>query len=249
VPRVYSNDWPYGRFERYLIHQGLPFDHAPSWWEAPPGQAFERRADTYARLGRAMLSHGKRDAASRMLIRALGVGGGPLTEELGSLLAMFSRRSELEHEEALSRDWDGEDSHFAAGLGPLVLPRNLSPKDQERVRREYGEAIRNLNARHWILALRALREWPMAWVTEMGPDVRLVLGYLLYKADLVDDAVEHLDELLDSPEYLQQHPGALYYLARSQFGNGDPRNGVTHMAQYLKLRDEPQAAPAKVLTP
>lgn len=247
VPRMYSNDWPYGRFERYLINHGLPFDRAPAFWTAPPGQEFERRADTYARLGRAMLAHGKRDAASRLLIRALAVGGGPETETLASLLAMFSKRSERDHEEALSRDWDGDDSHFAAGLGPLVLPGGLSEKDSERIRREYGEALKNLNARRWILGLRALREWPMTWVTQMGPDIRLLLGYLLYKADLVDDAIDHLEELLDDPEYLQQHPGALYYLARAQFGNGDPRHAVQNMARYLKLRDEPFLPPASPL--
>jgi hypothetical protein len=52
----------------------------------------------------------------------------------------------------------------------------------------------------------------MQWVNQMGPDLRLLLGYMLYKADLVDDATEHLTELLDNPKYLQQHPGALYYL-------------------------------------
>lgn len=247
VPRMYSNDWPYGRFERYLTNHGLPFDRAPAFWTAPPGQEFERRADTYARLGRAMLAHGKRDAASRLLIRALAVGGGPETETLASLLAMFSKRPELDHEEALSRDWDGDDSHFAAGLGPLVLPGGLSEKDNQRIRREYGEALKNLNARRWILGLRALREWPMTWVTQMGPDIRLVLGYLLYKSDLVDDAIEHLEELLDDPEYLQQHPGALYYLARAQFSNGDPRHAVANMARYLKLRDEPFLPPASPL--
>ena len=139
-------------------------------------------------------------------------------------------------------------SHFAAGLGPLVLPQSLegslSTAEKERIRREYGEAIRNLNARRWVLGLRALREWPMAWVTQLGPDVRLVLGYLLYKADLIDDAVEHLEELLDDPAYLQKHPAALYYLARAEFNNGEPRRAVEHMARYLKMRDAPEAAPA-----
>ncbi len=237
VPRVHSNDWPYGRFERYLTQHGLPFDRAPSWWEAAPGQQFERRGDTYARLGRAMLTHGKRDAASRLLIRALGVGGGAASEELASLLAMFSKRSELDHEESLSRDWDGEDSHFTAGLGPLIMPVALSEKERQRVQREYAEALRNLNERHWILALRSMREWPMSWVLHMGPDVRLVLGYLLYKADLVDDAIEHLEELEDNTEYLQKHPATLYYLARSEFHNGAPRRATEHMARYLKLRD------------
>jgi hypothetical protein len=155
---------------------------------------------------------------------------------------MFSKRGDYDHEEALSRDWDGEDDHFAAGLGPLVLPKGLSDKDQERIKREYGEAIRNLNARRWILALRALRDWPMAWVTQMGPDIRLVLGYLLYKADLPDDAIDHLEELQDEEAYLQKHPGALYYLARAQFSNGDPRHAVQNMVQYLKLRDDAAAA-------
>ena len=95
--------------------------------------------------------------------------------------------------------------------------------------------------------LRALREWPMSWVAQLGPDIRLVLGYLLYKADLVDDAIDHLEELQDEPEYLQQHPGALYYLARAQFSNGDPRHAVENMARYLKLRDEPFVPPASPL--
>jgi spermidine synthase len=242
IPKVYSNEWPYGHFERYLTHHGLPFDAPPSWWKEEAGLPFERRSVVYARLGRAMLSHAKRDAAARLYVRSMGIGGGAEADELGKLLTMFTQRDAGEHEESLSRDWDGQDEHFAQGLGPLVVPPDVSPADAVRIKKEYATALQGLIERRWIFGLRALREWPMQWVNQMGPDLRLLLGYMLYKADLVDDATEHLTELLDNPKYLQQHPGALYYLARSEFVNGEPRRAVVHMTEYLRLRDE-QVAP------
>lgn len=235
MPRVYSAEWPYGRFERYLSGHGET-------------RGTPRRSDFYARLGRALLRHGKRDAANRLLTRSLGLGGGidggdsPASDRLARLLTLFDRRNIAEHEEPLSRDWDGDDSHFTAGLAELTLPKGLTAAELQKIRRDYDTAIRNLNQQRFLEALRALRDWPMGWVSEMGPDIRLILGYLLYKTDLLDDARDHLEVVADNPEYtdwLRKHPGALYYLARSEYMDGDPQTAVEHMERFLLLRDAP----------
>lgn len=70
----------------------------------------------------------------------------------------------------------------------------------------------------------------------MGPNVRLLLGYLLYKADLTDEALDHLVELIDDESYLDRHPGVFYYLSRAQMVSGKPRQAVRNMEKYLQLR-------------
>ena len=230
VPKIYSAAWPYGRFERYLVNHGTPLDLT-----AAAAAAAEPRGEVYGRLGTALLSHGKRDAAGRLLVRALAVPHGAAAEHLRQLLMLFIRRDVAEHEEPLSRDWDGDDDHFAAGL-TLTVPAGLGDADAARVRKEFATALRELEKRRWVHALRELREWPMSWIDQMGPDVRLVLGYLLYKLDMVDNAVDHLSAAVAETDWLARHPAALYYLARAEYENGDPRASVRHMERYLEVR-------------
>ncbi|MFO0574317.1 MAG: fused MFS/spermidine synthase [Polyangia bacterium] len=250
VPRVHSNEWLYGRFERYLVHQGLPFDQTPAWLadekSDPPGPLdVPRRADFYAELGRAMLAHGKKDAARRMYVHTLATGAGTKSDHLGELLVLFAKRDPGEHEEPLVPGWDGLDESFGKSIGAVQIPAGLSAEQAKKIREEYQIAVRSLVGKKWIVGLRALRDWPMAWIEQMGPDVRLVIGYLLYKADLVDNAVDHLEALLNDASYIEQHPGALYYLARSEFQNGEPRRAIAHMEAYLELRKKDEAAQAE----
>lgn len=150
---------------------------------------------------------------------------------------MFGPRSSTEHEEPLSQSWDGTDEHFADALGMPTLPVGLTAAQQAQILRQWEAARRHLGQRQFILALRELREWPMKWVTQMGPNVRLLLGYLLYKADLTDEALDHLAELVDDDSYLDRHPGVFYYLSRAQMVSGKPRQAVRNMEQYLRLRE------------
>jgi spermidine synthase len=249
VPRVHSNEWLYGRFERYLVHQGLPFDQPPAWLSDeksdPPGPLdVPRRADFYADLGRAMLAHGKKDAARRMYVHTLATGGGKKSDHLGQLLVLFAKRDPGEHEEPLAPGWDGLDESFGKSIGPVQIPAGLSAEQANKIREQYQIAVRSLVEKKWIVGLRALRDWPMAWIDQMGLDVRLVIGYLLYKADLVDNAVDHLEALLSDAGYVEQHPGALYYLSRSEFQNGEPRRAIVHMEAYMELRQKNEAANA-----
>ncbi len=235
TPRVYGNEWPYGRFERYLSNF------------VPTGeQSAMQREAVYSRLGKALLRHGRRDAAGRLLFRALGVGGGVdggSTAEgvrLARLLSLFDRRNVAEQEEPLVRNWDGDDSHFSAGLGNPQIAANTTPAERQRIERDYAAALAAIDTQQFTQGLRALRDWPMRWVESMGPNVRLVLGYLLYKTELFDDARDHLEVVADDPQYaswLRQHPSALYYLARSEYIEAAPQSAVEHMERYIELRD------------
>lgn len=232
VPRVHSDDWIYGRFERYLVGHGSPFDKPPTWLGDDGGLV--RRADVYAALGRALLMRGKRKAAARLLNRSLGIGGGREADELMQLLTLFGPREAGEHEEPLSDAWDGSDQHFADDLGTPTIPLGLSAQEQATILRQWNDAKGYLGKREFVPALRELRDWPMKWIDQMGPTVRLLLGYLLYKADLAPEALDHLAELSDEEEYLKRHPGVYYYLARTQMVSGKPRQAVYNMEQYVK---------------
>ncbi len=232
VTRPYGAEWPYGRFERYLENIGPAV-----------GPGSRERAEFYAQLGRALLSHGKREAAARVLSRSQAVGGGESADHLSWLLALLASHAADEHEEPLHRDWDGEDRHFADGLAQLRLPpaQLLKPGDEARIRSEYAQVLAALRERRFAAGLRALRDWPMAWVVEMGPDLRFLIGYLLYKVGLHNDARDHLEVLVDDDEpepseWLKLHPSALYYLGRSEYFDADPQTGIMHLERYKKLR-------------
>ena len=232
VTRPYGAEWPYGRFERYLENIGPAVG---------PGSA--ERAEFYAQLGRALLSHGKREAAARVLSRSQAVGGGAAADHLAWLLALLAHHAADEQEEPLSRDWDGDERHFVDGLAPLRLPPAalLKPGDEARIRSQYQLVLAAIGERRFAVGLRALRDWPMSWVTEMGPDLRFLIGYLLYKVELYNDARDHLELLVDDDdptpnEWLRAHPSALYYLGRSEYFDADPQTGLMHLERYKGMR-------------
>jgi hypothetical protein len=60
-----------------------------------------------------------------------------------------------------------------------------------------------------------------------------VLGYLLYKIDLPDEAVERLRPLLENQAWAAKRPALLYYIARAQYGAAIFGPAVRHMEKYL----------------
>jgi hypothetical protein len=92
-----------------------------------------------------------------------------------------------------------------------------------------------MRARAWAHALVSFKDWPERWVDEAGPDLSLLLGYLLYKADLTDDAVDKLKPLIDDAAYVAKRPALLYYLARAEYGDGIFEPAVRYMERWLAL--------------
>ena len=63
------------------------------------------------------------------------------------------------------------------------------------------------------------------------PDARLadIIDRCLQKdrEDRYESAAAMLEALLQDEDYVVKHPGALYYLARSEFANAEPRSAVS----------------------
>ncbi|MDW8284006.1 MAG: hypothetical protein RMK29_20065 [Myxococcales bacterium] len=226
VEQLYGAQWPYGRFERYLAGHGSPF--------IPPGQRGSR-ADSYGRLAYALLAHGKLAAAQRLLRRAQVLGGGPQAERVERLLRLLLPRKETDDGPPLTAE--GGPSG-AGGLEPPRLPPGLGPQEEARIGADYALLLAEMAERRWAHALRALRTWPMAWIEAMGPDLRLLLGYLLYRADLLEEAVAHLRPLASQEAYVARRPALLYYLGRAEYMSARTRDGVMHLEGYLARKPD-----------
>jgi hypothetical protein len=87
----------------------------------------------------------------------------------------------------------------------------------------------------------AIRTWPEKYVDEGGNDLELLVGFLLYKAELNEDAIDRLKPLVDDQAFVARRPAALYYLARAEYGDAMYEPAVRNMERYL---DALAAAPA-----
>jgi spermidine synthase len=215
LARVYANEWPYGHFDRFLSGLG-------------DGGA---RAETELRLARSLLAHGKRPAARRFLAAAKRHGAPPATQT-EQLIGLLEERAADDREVPLSDD-DQRDSGLA-GLEPPRVPPGLPESETARIAADWLEVENSVRARAWAHALYAIRAWPERYVDEGGPDLELLVGYLLYKADLADDAVDRLKPLVEDEAFVARRPALLYYLARAEYGDGIFEPAVRYMERYMK---------------
>ena len=222
LARVYSTEWPYGRFDRYLVGLG----------------AGDERWKTELRLARSLLAHGKRSAADRFLAAARRHGAPPGTrvQRLTELLA--------------ERDTDDREIPLADAAGdPTGLEALDPPRLPEKVLGDYLVVERAVRARAWAHALMAMRKWPERYIQEGGLDLQLLTGYLMYKADLDDVACDRLKPLVDDAAYAARRPATLYYLGRAEYGAGLFAASVRNMDRYLDATERaatsaPAPAPA-----
>jgi spermidine synthase len=214
LARVYSSEWPYGHFDRYLVGLG-------------DGEA---RVQTELRLGRSLLAHGKRTAAARF-IAAARRHGAPAGARAARLLELLGEHPANDREVPLTRDDEADP------LDPPRVPKGVGPSESDRIARDYLQIERGVRARAWAHALMAIRQWPERYVDEGGPDLELLVGYLLYKVELDDDAVDRLKPLADDPAYVARRPALLYYLARAEYGDGLFEAAVRNMDRYLDLTE------------
>ena len=209
LARVYASEWPYGRFDRYLVGLG-------------DGPAQHDRWKTELRLAHSLLAHGKRSATERFL-RAARRHGAPPETRVERLVHLLGERQTDDREVALAD---------AAG-DPTGLDALDPPKLPESALGDYLIAERAVRARAWAHALMAMKKWPEKYVEDGGPDLQFLLGYLMYKADLDDVAVDRLKPLTDDAAYVARRPATLYYLARAEYGNGMFEPAVRNMERYL----------------
>lgn len=222
LARVYSTEWPYGRFDRYVVGLG----------------AGDARWQTELRLVHSLLAHGKRAAADRWL-RAARRDGAPADTPVEKLAHLLGERDVDDREIALA----------PSETDPTGLDALDPPKIPDSAAADYLAAERAVRARAWAHALMALKKWPEKYVEEGGPDLELLVGYLMYKADLDDVAVDRLKPLTDDAAYVARRPAVLYYLARAEYGNGMFEPAVRNMERYLAATSAATAAATTAAPP
>jgi hypothetical protein len=127
---------------------------------------------------------------------------------------------------------------------PMGLSALDPPKLPTSAAADYLNVERAVRGKAWAHALVAMRKWPEKYIDEGGNDLELLLGYLLYKTDLDDDAVDRLKPLADDAAYVTRRPVVLYYLARAEYGNGMFEPAVRNMERYMAAIAAPAATPA-----
>lgn len=218
LARVYAAEWPYGRFDRYLVGLGEG----------------DERWKTELRLARSLLAHGKRAAADRFLAAARRDGAPAGTRE-AQLAELLAEKDTEDREIPLGGAVEGDPSGLGA-LDPPKLPDKVLP--------DYLKVERAVRARAWAHALMAMKAWPEAYIDGGGRDLQLLVGYLMYKADLDDVACDRLKPLVDDAAYARRRPSTWYYLARAEYGNGMFEAAVRNMDRYLDATaPAPPAAP------
>jgi spermidine synthase len=215
LARVYGTDWPYGRFEHNLAGLG----------DGP------QRVDTELKLARALIAHGRRPAAARFLARARQAGG-PSDNPVAALTAALDLRSMKEYEEPLATPGPDDPLGIDA-LDPPVVGPSAKPGDAERLATDYLELARRARAGAYAHALIVMQKWPEHLLVEAGPDLSLLVGMLLYKAELYSEAVDRLRPLIDDEAFVQKRPAVLYYLARAEYGEAIYEPATRYMERYL----------------
>ncbi len=217
LARVYATEWPYGRFDRFLVGLG---DGDEKW-------------KTELRLSRSLLAHGKRAAADRFL-RAAKRHGAPDDSRVAKLAALLGEK-----------ETDDREIPFAvADDDPTGLSALDPPKLPEKVLPDYLNVERAVRARAWAHALMYMKKWPETYIEEGGHDLELLVGYLMYKADLDDVACDRVKPLADDAAFAARRPSVLYYLARAEYGNGLFEAAVRNMDRYLDAIARAPAAPS-----
>ncbi len=180
---IYADTWPYGSLSGLLT--GL---------RTAPAQ----RADDHAELALALLAHGRRREASRML-------------EAGTALATTDR---LRFARAM---------YEALGTGPDIDPRLRAPTPDPAI----GEANRRLldgyaEVRDALAhgdtkrAKTAMEGIPSSLVRHAGPEMQYLRAYALYRAGDFDLAIGDLEGLARSePGFVSDRPELYFFLARS----------------------------------
>jgi hypothetical protein len=236
LAKVYGPLWPYGRLS-----------------EIVDGYAEPGRSAKCGRLARSLLAHGKAREAELWARRAEAAGSSPEAEHVRLLLDLVSTRLDRDPEIPLAPeaveagigghddpgDLDGAVAHApnGSGLEPPVVPAKVAaarPDLVERVKTEYPQIIAAVGARRYATAYEILNKWPEPLWTGMGKDYALLSGFLEYKAEFYNDAVDDLRPLSEDAAFVARRPETLYYLGRAYYANASYVKATDALERYVK---------------
>jgi spermidine synthase len=214
---LYDEAWPYGRVEQQLTGLG-------------EGEA---RVRLLSELGISLLAAGRPSRAGELIDAAASVNG-PDGRPL--------RTADLERAAGLWTALTGTREPPLRLETPRVAP-DVSPEGERRVLDGFQRATRALAQGSHRTALAALSEIPAMVREHSGPSLRLLYGYLVYKASTAEgaearfgEAAEVLERLgREEPEWAQAHPELLFYVARARFRAGDFSLATAAMGHFVDM--------------
>ena len=111
----------------------------------------------------------------------------------------------------------------------------------------FERARHHVDQSAYASALQALQGLPMSIRDHSGPGLRLLFGYLLYKASLAEGAEGHFTEAAEAlealareePTWTANHPEVLFLIGRARFRAGDFALSVSAIARFVDASRNP----------
>lgn len=221
VETMYSEEWTYGRVER----------------ELPTNVDASTRARSFANLAVSLLAAGRPSRAGAVLNDAVAAARSPG----GSMdLPELSRAAGI---------WDAITTprEPTIRLEPPTPGPDMSQEGARLLEETFGRARRAVDNGRYEEALESLAALPVAVRDHSGPGMRMLYGYLLYRAALLQDrdsrfqdAAESLESLVaEELAWVDRHPEVYYLIGRSRFRSGDFSMSVQAMARFVELARSP----------
>ncbi len=221
VETMYADEWRYGRVESQVA---LP--------ENP-----EERVRLMARLGVSLLAAGRPSRAGEVLDAAASLRG-PGNTELR--VPEMIRAASIWNAITTPRE-------PTIRLEAPTPSASMSVEGARLLGETFDRARTAIDNGSYNTALETLTALPANVREQSGPGLRLMYGFLLYRASLAEngearfaEAAETLEALAhDEPAWAEQHPEVQYLIGRARFRNGDFALSVQAMGRFVDASRNP----------
>lgn len=222
---IYSETWPFGLPRPAVESESLDGRLA----EFGEGDEASRN---YAELAMSMIAHGRYGWANEMIELSQRAGRSRETSVAAEVLI---RLLSGEHEPSVR-------------IEPPVPGPEMDRANAENLVSGFDAVREAVDQQAYGAALVAMENIPAPLRMHSGPGMRLLYGYLLYKAAdgsyaQYTSAVEQLEGLTrEAEDYVLRHPELYYFLARSHDANGNYAAALRWMRAYVETQLVPTSS-------
>lgn len=180
----------------------------------------------YAELALSMIAHGRYGWAGEMIERSQRAGRSRETTVALEVLTHLLT----------------SDNEPPVRIEPPIPGPEMDRQTADQLIDGFDQVREAVDEQAYGAALVAMENIPAPLRLHSGPGMRLLYGYLLYKAAdgsfaHYRTAIEHLEDLVRTEEdYVLRHPEVYYFLARSHDANGDYTDALRAMRAYVEAR-------------
>lgn len=217
VETMYSDSWRYGRVEDALT---MPTDSTA-------------RVRLLSNLGVSLLAAGRPTRAGDLLDQAAAIRG---TDGGSIAVPELVRAAGIWNAITTARE-------ATVRLDPPVPGAEMSPEGARLLEETFRSVQASVDRGDWRAGLETMLSMPVTVRERSGPNLRMLHGYLLYRAALLNDQVSRFTESAEvlellaheEPRWTDAHPELWFIVGRARFRAGDFSPAVRAMARYIDL--------------